>query len=129
MKIVKISMIALAAVLSFTACSNNNDDALKQATIIDSFRNENNYNKKIDLFFAILNNNKEKLEIYKNIVSDNFFYDSLTRAKNFKKSLKDALNKKQRYQLQNLLRQKNDFKRWKYFNDEFVPAAKTILEK
>jgi len=129
MKIVKISMIALAAVLSFTACSNNNDDALKQATIIDSFRNENNYNKKIDLFFAILNNNKEKLEIYKNIVSDNFFYDSLTRAKNFKKSLEDALNKKQKYQLQNLLRQKNDFKRWKYFNDEFVPAAKAILEK
>ena len=133
MKIVKISTIALAAILSITACSNNNKkDALSNQVIKNHFRNENIYQKRDDYSFALLNQNKEKIKIYEQILSD-------TEISNVKKGvqqlktklntiLKSATESQQgKQQLRYFLNNVNRLKRWKYIDSDFVPAAKKIL--
>ena len=133
MKIVKISTIALAAILSITACSNNNKkDALSNQVIKNHFRNENIYQKRDDYSFALLNQNKEKIKIYEQILSDT----EISNVKKGVQQLKTKLNtilksatesQNGKLQLRYFLNNVNRLKRWKYIDSDFVPAAKKIL--
>jgi len=135
MKILKISTIALVAILSFTACNDTDKkDILSNQVIKNNFRNENIYQKRDDYSFALLNQNKEKIKIYEQILSDTEISNVKKGVKQIKTKLntilKSATESQQgKQQLRYFLNNVNRLKRWKYIDSDFVPAAKKILGK
>ena len=133
MKILKISTIALVAILSFTACNDTDKkDILSNQVIKNNFRNENIYQKRDDYSFALLNQNKEKIKIYEQILSDTEISNVKKGVKQIKTKLntilKSATESQQgKQQLRYFLNNVNRLKRWKYIDSDFVPAAKKIL--